>query len=103
HIADGDLPSVLESGLRAKDVRFTQLSKGKSFGLLDGNLKPLSCENWAQLFVVLATQICIRMPELNHSVEPARALEDRSIEASWIIRRSYDDHTILRSQTIEAI
>src|SRR5258708_34920892 len=93
-VGDGDVPCLLESRLRARDVSFAQVREGETVGFLYRYLEFIARENGVKPKVVLAAKVRIRIAKSHYSVETPRPLDNRLIEALGGIGGGDRDHPI---------
>ena len=63
----------------------------------------LHCKNGAEPLVVFTAKVGIWISEVNNTIEPAGALENRGIEAGGVAGRGDYDYAVLRPHAVQTI
>ena len=94
---------AFESLLPRHDVSLSHLSKRKAIGQIDRRLQYLLGEVAVESPQVLEPKLRSWIWERNYPIEATRAAQDRRIQCGWFVCRSYNHHSILSANPVQAV
>ena len=102
-VGDGDIPCLLESRLRARDICFAHAGVREALGFLDRYLEFIAGKDRIKPKVVLAAKVCIGISKSHYSVETPRPLDNRRIKALGSIGGGDRDYPIFGGDAVQAV